>query len=77
MPICLTMACPAREIREIEMSTMKFSRRSFHAALIGASLLMVGLPQPASAGGPVPFSAEAFKAAQAAGSPILVEIHAD
>ncbi|WP_291849928.1 thioredoxin family protein [Bradyrhizobium sp.] len=56
---------------------MRFSRRCFHAAVIGASLLAAGWSQPASAAGPVPFSAEAFKAAQAAGSPILVEIHAD
>jgi thiol-disulfide isomerase/thioredoxin len=59
------------------MSTTKFSRRFFHAAVIGATLLAAGWSLPASAGGAVPFSAEAFKAAQAAGSPILVEIHAD
>jgi thiol-disulfide isomerase/thioredoxin len=65
------------------MARMKFTRRFFHAAVIAASLATVGLlgaigsSQPASAGGPVPFSPEAFKAAQAAGGPILVEIHAD
>lgn len=65
------------------MARMKFSRRFFSAAAIGASLAIlgsvaaIGLSQPASAGGAVPFSAGAFKAAQAAGSPILIEIHAD
>ena len=39
--------------------------------------LRPGLFSAASADTAVPFSAEAFKAAQAAGSPILVEIHAD
>ena len=59
------------------MSNMKFSRRFFHAVVIGATLLTAGWSQPAAAGGAVPFTAEAFKAAQAAGSPVLVEIHAD
>lgn len=59
------------------MSRTKFSRRFFHAAVLGASLMLAGWSQPAAAGGAVPFTAEAFKAAQAAGSPILVEIHAD
>lgn len=65
------------------MARMKFSRRFFHAVAIAAALAAigvlgaVGLSQPALAGGSVPFSAEAFKAAQAAGGPILVEIHAD
>jgi thioredoxin 1 len=59
------------------MSSTKFSRRFFHAAVLGALLMLAGWSQPAAAGGAVPFSAEAFKAAQAAGSPILVEIHAD
>jgi thiol-disulfide isomerase/thioredoxin len=62
------------EVREIEMN---LSRRFFAGATIGAALLATGLCQPASAGTAVPFSAESFKAAQAAGSPILVEIHAD
>ncbi|WKA31866.1 thioredoxin family protein [Bradyrhizobium roseum] len=56
---------------------MKFSRRFFHAAVIGVTLLAAGWSLPASAGSAVPFSAEAFKAAQAGGGPILVEIHAD
>ena len=59
------------------MSSTKLSRRFFHAAVLGALLMLAGWSQPAAAGGAVPFSAEAFKAAQAAGSPILVEIHAD
>jgi thiol-disulfide isomerase/thioredoxin len=41
------------------------------AAVLGA----VALSSPSSAS-EAPYSAEAFKAAQAAGSPILVEIHA-
>lgn len=56
---------------------MKFSRRSFGAAVFAAVLALAGLLSPALAATPVPFSAEAFKAAQVAGSPILVEIHAD
>jgi thioredoxin-like negative regulator of GroEL len=59
------------------MSSTKFSRRFFHAAVLGALLMLAGWSQPAAAGGATPFTAEAFKAAQAAGSPILVEIHAD
>jgi thiol-disulfide isomerase/thioredoxin len=55
---------------------MKFSRRFFGAAAIAAGLGLAGLLSPALAATPVPFSAEAFKAAQAAGGPILVEIHA-
>lgn len=46
------------------------------AASAFASALVVAVPLWA-AGATVPFSAEAFKAAQAAGDPILVEIHAD
>ena len=45
--------------------------------MVAAALATAGLFSPASADTAVPFSAEAFKAAQAAGSPILVEIHAD
>jgi len=56
---------------------MKFSRRSFGGAVVAAGLGLAGLLWPALAATPVPFSAEAFKAAQAAGGPILVEIHAD
>lgn len=59
------------------MTEMTMSRRLFAGATIAAALLVVGLSRPASADAAVPFSPEAFKAAQAAGSPILVEIHAD
>jgi len=56
---------------------MKLSRRLFGGAVIAAALPLAGLFSSAWAGVAVPFSAEAFKAAQAAGGPILVEIHAD
>jgi len=56
---------------------MKLSRRLFGGAAIAAALPLAGLFSSAWAGVAVPFSAEAFKAAQAAGGPILVEIHAD
>ena len=39
--------------------------------------MVAGRCSSASANTTVPFSEQAFKAAQAAGSPILVEIHAD
>jgi thioredoxin len=54
---------------------MILTRRFFNRAMIAAGLGAVALSSPASAN-EVPYSAEAFKAAQAAGSPILVEIHA-
>ena len=56
---------------------MKFSRRLFGGAAVGAAFALAGCFSPASAGTAVPYSAEAFKAAQASGSPILIEIHAD
>jgi thioredoxin len=60
---------------------MIFTRRFLNGALIAGSLagaLALAAPlAPAWANSAVPFSAEAFKAAQASGSPILVEIHAD
>ena len=60
---------------------MIFTRRCLNGALIAGALvgaLAIAAPLvPAWAGTAVPFSAEAFKAAQASGSPILVEIHAD
>ena len=56
---------------------MPFSRRLFGGAVVAATLALAGSFSIASAGTAVPYSAEAFKAAQAAGSPILVEIHAD
>src|SRR5215469_8987295 len=54
---------------------MTFSRRLFNEAII-AALLTIGASGSAVANATIPFTAEAFKAAQAAGSPILVEIHA-
>jgi thioredoxin-like negative regulator of GroEL len=60
---------------------MIFTRRFLNGALIAgalAGILAMAAPLvPAWASTAVPFSAEAFKAAQASGSPILVEIHAD
>jgi thioredoxin 1 len=60
---------------------MIFTRRFLNGALITGSLvaaLAVAAPfASAGANSAVPFSADAFKAAQASGSPILVEIHAD
>ena len=58
---------------------MIFTRRFLNGALI-ASAVVAALAAPfasAWASSAVPFSVEAFKAAQASGSPILVEIHAD
>ena len=58
---------------------MIFTRRFLNGALI-ASAVVAALAAPfasAWANSAVPFSAEAFKAAQASGSPILVEIHAE
>jgi thioredoxin 1 len=46
-------------------------------ALVGALAVAAPLTPLWAANTAVPFSAEAFKAAQASGSPILVEIHAD
>jgi len=54
---------------------MILTRRFLNGAMV--ALAMAGLFSAASATTTVPFSAKAFKAAQAAGSPILVEIHAD
>lgn len=56
---------------------MILTRRIFGGAVLAALLASAGPFSPASAGTAVAFSTEAFKAAQAAGSPILVEIHAD
>lgn len=55
---------------------MILSRRVFNGAIVAAALVAAGRAS-AWANTTVPFSAEAFKAAQALGSPILVEIHAD
>jgi thioredoxin 1 len=56
---------------------MIFTRRLFNGTLAAAALIAGGLLSPAAANTTVPFTAEAFKAAQASGSPILIEIHAD
>jgi len=57
---------------------MILTRRSLNGVLLMAGALVVAAPlAPLWASTAVPFSAEAFKAAQASGSPILVEIHAD
>lgn len=54
---------------------MMFVRRMFGVAAIAAAMMFGGLVQ-AWADGTVPYSDQAFKAAQASGQPILVEIHA-
>jgi thioredoxin 1 len=57
---------------------MIFTRRFLNGALLMAGALVAAAPlAPLWASTAVPFSAEAFKAAQASGSPILVEMHAD
>ena len=61
---------------------MIFTRRFLNGALIAGALLgtlaiVTPFAPSRAANMAVPFSAEAFKAAQASGSPILVEIHAD
>ena len=57
---------------------MILTRRFLNGALMTAGALVLAAPlAPLWASTAVPFSAEAFKAAQASGSPILVEIHAD
>ena len=56
---------------------MTLTRRSFGSVTVAAALASAGLFAPARANTAVPFSDQAFKAAQASGAPILVEIHAD
>lgn len=56
---------------------MILSRRLFNGSMMVAALATAGLSSSAWADATVPFTAEAFKAAEAAGSPILIEIHAD
>src|SRR5579863_6600946 len=56
---------------------MMLTRRLFGRAIVTAAMVAAGPFAPAWANTAVPYSAEAFKAAQASGSPILVEIHAD
>ena len=54
---------------------MNIVRRSFGMAAVAAVLAIGGL-LPAQADSTVPYSDEAFKAAQASGQSILIEIHA-
>ena len=56
---------------------MMITRRFLNGALVAGALVIVAPLAPSWANSAVPFSAEAFKAAQAGGGPILVEIHAD
>ena len=56
---------------------MILTRRLFNAAIVATAFTTAGVSGAAAANSPVPYSAEAFKAAQASGSPILIEIHAD
>ena len=56
---------------------MILTRRFLNGALMAGALMVATSLAPLWASTAVPFSAEAFKAAQASGSPILVEIHAD
>jgi thioredoxin 1 len=56
---------------------MIVTRRFLNGALIAGALAVSATLAPSWANTAVPFSMEAFKAAQASGSPILVEIHAD
>ena len=56
---------------------MIVTRRVFGGAAIAGTLMTVALLAPAWANTAIPFTEDAFKAAQASGSPILVEIHAD
>jgi thioredoxin 1 len=67
-------AIGARIKQELKMN---FTRRSLNGVIVATALAAFGSLSPASANTAVPFTADAFKAAQAAGSPILVEIHAD
>ena len=56
---------------------MIITRRFLNGALVAGALAVVAPLAASRANSAVPFSTDAFKAAQAAGSPILVEIHAD
>ena len=56
---------------------MILTRRFLNGALVAGALMLAAPFAPSWANSAVPFSDEAFKAAQASGSPILVEIHAD
>jgi thioredoxin 1 len=56
---------------------MNVTRRFLGMAAVAVALGCGGLVQAWAAAGVVPYSDAAFKAAQAAGQPILVEVHAD
>ncbi len=56
---------------------MIMTRRLFSGAIAATALTIAGLSGVAAADATVPYTDDAFKAAQASGSPILVEIHAD
>ncbi len=56
---------------------MNSIRRFLSVAVVAVAVGAAGLLQAWASGAAVPYSPEAFKAAQASGSPILVEIHAD
>jgi thioredoxin-like negative regulator of GroEL len=56
---------------------MILTRRVFNGTVLATALATAGLISSARADAVVPFSEQAFKAAQASGSSILVEIHAD
>jgi thioredoxin len=62
--------------RDAKGVVMMMVRRFFGIAMLAAALVVGGLLQ-AQADTAVPYSDAAFKAAQAAGQPILIEIHAD
>lgn len=47
------------------------------AAMVAATVVLISVSTAAAAPGPKPFDASVFKAAQTAGQPIIVEIHAD
>jgi thiol-disulfide isomerase/thioredoxin len=55
---------------------MTMTRRFLNGAIAAAVLTIAGLSGVSAADTTVPYTADAFKAAQAAGAPILVEIHA-
>lgn len=59
------------------MITRRFLNGALMAGALAGVLAVAAPVVSAWANTAVPFSAEAFKAAQASGSPILVEIHAD
>ena len=56
---------------------MEVTRKTFNGAILAGVLALTGLATVAFANTAAPFSAAAFKTAQDAGKPILVEIHAD